>query len=126
MPSWLCRLACDEPVPGDRIAWTEDAGEGRVLTIEAKVAARVGDILYGSPRLALEVVEASGPDAPEAGSSIERTIAVVTSRGCFRAEWSDEPRRERILNPPKPVRKPQQTQEQTQAIDLSEGRGISA
>ena len=40
VPSWLCRLACDEPVPGDRIAWTEDAGEGRVRTVEAKVTAR--------------------------------------------------------------------------------------
>ena len=127
VPSWLCRLACDEPVPGDRIAWTEDAGEGRVCTIEAKVAARVGDILYGSPRLALEVVEASGPDAPEPGSSIERTIAAVTARGCFRAEWSDEARRERILNPPKPVREPQQTQETTQEqrVDRSEGHSIS-
>ena len=127
VPSWLCRLACDEPVPGDRIAWTEDAGEGRVRTIEAKVAARTGDIRYGSPGLRLEVIDASGPGAPEAGTGIERTAATVVARGCFRAEWSDEARRERILNPPKPVREPQQTQETTQEqrVDRSEGHSIS-
>ena len=100
------------------------AGEGRVRTVEAKVAARAGDILYASPRLRLEVIDASGPGAPEPGSSIERTVAAVTARGCFRAEWSDEARRERILNPPKPVREPQQTQERTQGIDRSEGRSM--
>ena len=47
-------------------------------------------------------------------------------RGCFRAEWRDEPRRERILDPPKPVKAPRQTQqqEQTQRIDRSEGGGL--
>ena len=106
VPSWLCRLACDEPVPGDRIAWTEDAGEGRVRSVEAKVTARIDDILYGSPRLRLEIVDASGPGAPGAGGFIERTAAAVTARGCFRAEWTDEACRERILNPPKPVQAP--------------------
>ena len=125
VPSELCRMPCGEPVQDDRIAWTEDAGEGRVLTVEAKVAARVDDIRYGSPGLRLEVIDASGPDAPEAGSSIERTAAAVAARGCFRAQWSDEARRARILDPPKPVQAPQQTQEQTQGIDRSEGRGIS-
>ncbi len=126
VPSSLCRLACDGPVPGDRIAWTEDAGEGRIRTVEAKIAARVDDILYGSPRFRLEVVEASGFDAPEPGSSIERTAAIVTARGCFRAEWADEPRRARILNPPKPVQTPRQEQTQRRPVDRSEGGGISA
>ncbi len=127
VPSWLCRLACGEPVPGDRIAWTEDAGEGRVLTVEAKVTARMDDIRFGSPGLRLETVEASGPDAPEPGSDIERTVAAVTARGCFRAEWSDEARRARILNPPKPVQTPRQVQETTQEqrVDRSEGGGLS-
>ena len=129
VPSWLCRLACDEPVPGDRIAWTEDAGEGRVRTVEAKVAARADDIRYGSPGLRLEVLDASGFDAPEPGSSIERTAAAVAARGCFRAEWSDEASRERILNPPEPVREKRRTRQKkrrrTLYIDLSEDRGMS-
>ena len=108
--------------------WTETAGEdGLVRTIEARVTALANDILYGSARLELEVLEASGPNAPEPSSAIERTMAAVTVRGCFRAEWADEARRERILNPPKPVQAPRQTQhqEQTQRIDRSEGRGMS-
>ncbi len=129
VPSGLCRLSCPEPLPGDRIAWTEDAGfEGRVRTIEAKVTARVDDILYGSARLELEVLDASGPGAPEPGSGIQRTIAAVTARGCFRADWTDEAQRERILNPPRPAPAPRQAQETTreQRIDRSEGGGISA
>ena len=125
VPSELCRTPCGEPVQGDRIAWTEDAGEGRIRTVEAKVTARVDDIRYGSLRLELQVIDASGPGAPEAGSSIERTAAAVAARGRFRAQWSDEARCERILNPPKPVQAPQQTQERTQGIDRSEGRGMS-
>ena len=128
VPSAFCRLPCTEPVRGDRIVWTETAGEdGEVRTIEARVTALANDILYGSARLELEVLEASGPNAPEPGSAIERTVAAVTARGCFRAEWADEARRERILNPPKPVQAPRQTQhqEQTQRIDRSEGRGMS-
>ena len=41
VPSAACRLACSEPVEGDRIAWTEAAGRtGEVRTIEAVVATR--------------------------------------------------------------------------------------
>ena len=129
VPTDFCRLPCDEPVRGDRIAWTETAGEdGQIRTIEARVKVQVDDILYGGARLELKVLEASGPDVPEPGSVIERTVAAVTARGCFRAEWADEARRERILNPPKPVQAPRQTQQQEQAqrIDRSEGGGLSA
>ena len=127
VPTAFYRLPCTEPVRGDRIAWTEDAGEGRVRTVEAQVTARVDDILYGSPRLRLKVINASGPGAPEPGGDIERMAAAVAARGCFRAEWSDEARRGRILNPPKPVQAPRQAQqqEQSQRIDRSEGRGMS-
>lgn len=75
------------------------------------VAPGPGDILYGSPRLRLEVIDASGAGAPGPDSDIERTTVAVT-RGCFRAEWSDEARREHILNPPKPVLAPRQTRQQ--------------
>ena len=131
VPSELCRTPCPEPVGGDRIAWTEDAGfEGRVRTVEAQVTARVDDILYGSARLELEVLDASGPGAPEPGGSIERSTKAVTARGCFRAEWSDEAHRERILNPPRPVPAPRQAQQQEQTrqqrVDRSEGGGLSA
>ena len=117
VPSALCRIPCTEPVEGDRIVWTEDAGAGRVRTVEAEVTARADDIRYGSPRLKLTVLDASGPDAPEPGSVIERTT--VTARGCFRAQWDDE--RERILNPPVEEKK----REKTLYIDLSEDRGMS-
>ncbi len=71
------------------------------------VAPGPGDILYGSPRLRLEVIDASGPGVPEPGSDIERTTVAVTARGCFRAEWNDEAARAQpILNPPKPVLAP--------------------
>ncbi|MCY3752674.1 MAG: hypothetical protein OXG99_01120, partial [Alphaproteobacteria bacterium] len=130
VPTAFCRLPCTEPVRGDRIAWTETAGEDdQVRTIEARVTVRTHDILYGGARLKLEFLDASGPDAPEPGSVIERTVAAVTARGCFRAEWADEARRERILNPPKPVQAPRQTQQQEQTqeqrVDRSEGGGIS-
>ena len=127
VPSERCRTPCAEPVEGDRIAWTEDAGEGRVRTVEAQVKARTDDIRYGSPRLELEVLDASGPGAPEPGSGIERTAAAVAARGCFRAEWSDEARRERILDPPVEEKslKRERTQVRTIYIDLSQGRGMS-
>ena len=129
VPSELCRTPCGEPVEGDRIAWTEDAGEGRVRTVEAQVTARMDDIRYGSPGLRLEVIDASGPGAPEAGTAIERTAAAVAARGCFRAEWSDEARRERILDPPERVQVKRLTRERTRTrvlhIDISEGRGMS-
>ena len=127
VPTAFCRLPCDEPVRGDRIAWTEAAGlEGRVCTIEARVTAQVDDILHGSARLELEVIDASGPEAPEPGSGMERTVTAVTARGCFRAEWSDEARRERIVNPPRPVPAPRQVQETTQEqrVDRSESGGL--
>ena len=128
VPSAFCRLPCTEPVRGDRIVWTETAGEdGQVRTIEARVTALAHNILYGGARLELEIIQSSGPEAPEPGSAMERTVAAITARGCFRAEWADEARRERILNPPKPDPTPRQTQqqEQTQRIDRSEGRGMS-
>ena len=100
VPSAACRLACSEPVEGDRIAWTEAAGRtGEVRTVEAVVATRTQT--PDGHEIALRVIRASGPGAPEPGSSIRRTAGEVTARGCFRAPWSDEARRERILNPPK-------------------------
>ena len=126
-PSELCRTPCAEPVEGDRIAWTEDAGQGRVRTVEAQVTARADDIRYGGPRLELEVLDASGPGAPEPGSDIERTAAAVAARGCFRAQWSDEAERERILDPPVEEKslKRERTQARTIDIDLSEDLGMS-
>ncbi len=60
-------------------------------------------------------------------SDIERTAAAIAARGCFRAEWSDEANRERILNPP--VREKRRTRQEkrtrTLYIDLSEDRGMS-
>ena len=129
VPSELCRTPCGQPVEGDRIAWTEDAGEGRVCTIEATVTARMDDIRFSSPGLRLEVIDASGPGAPEAGTGIERTVAAVAARGCFRAEWSDEARRQLILDPPERVQVKRLTRERTRTqvlhIDLSEGHGMS-
>ena len=127
VPSERCRTPCAEPVEGDRIAWTEDAGEGRVRTVEAQVKARTDDIRYGSPRLELEIIQSAGPEAPEPGGDIERTAAAVAARGCFRAEWSDEAHRERILDPPVEEKslKRERTQTRTLYIDLSQGRGMS-
>ncbi len=117
VPSALCRIPCTEPVEGDRIVWTEDAGAGRVRTVEAEVTARADDIRYGNPGLKLTVLDASGPDAPEPGSAIERTT--VATRGCFRAQWDDE--RERILDP----EEKKQEKTRTLYLDLSEDRGMS-
>ena len=121
VPSEVCRLACPEPVEGDRIAWTEAAGlKGEIRTIEAEVATRTGT--PNGRNLELRVIAASGPGAPEPGSAIGRTADAVTARGCFRAPWADEARRERILNPPE-----QRTEEQTreQGRDRSRDRGFS-
>ena len=102
VPSAACRLACSDPVEGDRIAWTEAAGRtGEVQTIEAVVATRTET--PDGHEIALRTIRAFGPGAPEPGGSIRRTAGEVTARGCFRAPWSDETRRERVLNPPKEV-----------------------
>ena len=87
-------------------------------TVEAVVATRTET--PDGHELALRVIRASGPRAPEPGVSIRRTAEEVTARGCFRAEWSDEARRQRILDPPKEV------QEQTlkQSLGRSHGGGI--
>ena len=119
VPSAACRLACSEPVEGDRIAWTEAAGRtGEVRTIEAVVATRTET--SDGHEIALRTIRASGPGAPEPGSSIRRTAEEVTARGCFRAPWSDEARRERILDPPKEV----QERTLTQRRERSHGGGI--
>ncbi len=120
MPSVACRLACSEPVAGDRIAWTEAAGRnGEVRTIEAVVATRIET--PDGHEIALRVIRAFGPGAPEPGGSIRRTAGELTARGCFRAAWSDEARRVRVLNPSKEV------QEQTPTLHRgrSHRRGIS-
>ena len=119
VPSAACRLACSEPVEGDRIAWTEAAGRtGEVRTIEAVVATRTET--PDGHEIALRTIRASGPGAPEPGGSIRRTAGQVTARGCFRAAWSDEARRERVLNPPKEV----QEQTPTPRHRRSHGRGV--
>ena len=119
VPSAACRLACSEPVEGDRIAWTEAAGRtGEVRTIEAVVATRTET--PGGHELALRTIRASGPGAPEPGVSIQRTPGAVTARGCFRAAWSDEARRARVLDPPKEV----QEQTLTPRHRRSHGRGM--
>ena len=102
VPSAVCRLACSEPVQGDRIAWTEAAGRtAEVRTVEAVVATRTET--PDGHEVALRTIRAFGPGAPEPGGSIRRTAGEVTARGCFRAAWSDEARRERILDPPKEI-----------------------
>ena len=93
VPDGDCRLPCPEPVPGDRIAWTEAAGRERGGA-DDRSHGRGPDRRRNV--LELRTVRASGPDAPEPGSSIARTAAAVTARGCFRAPWKDEARRERI------------------------------
>ena len=93
------------------------------------VALGPGVVLYGSPRIRLEIIDASGPGAPGRDSDIERTTVAVTC-GCFRAEWSDEARPDHILNPPKPVLAPRQTRQQEQkrtgSVDRFRGGGLSA
>ena len=119
VPSAACRLACSEPVEGDRIAWTEAAGRtGEVRTIEAVVATRTET--PDGHEIGLRTIRAFGPGAPEPGGSIQRTAAEVTARGCFRTPWSNEARRERVLNPPKEV------QERTLTLrrERSHGGGI--
>ena len=119
VPSAACPLACPEPVAGDRIAWTEAAGlNEEVRTVEAVVATR-SETPEGH-ELALRVTRASGPDAPEPGASILRTADEVTARGCFRAAWSDEARREAERAPQKEV----QEQTLTQSLGRSHGGGI--
>ena len=116
VPVGDCRTPCPEPVPGDRIAWTEAAGPaGEVRSIEAEIVARTETA--GGHGLDLRVVRATGPGAPEPGATIERTPEAVIARGCFRAEWRDEARRERVLRPPR--------QEREQKQDRSQGRGFS-
>ena len=120
VPSTACPLACSGPVAGDRIAWTEAAGRNEeVRTVEAVVATRTE--ISDDHELALRVIRASGPDAPEPGASIQRTADEVTARGCYRAAWSDEARRAAELDPPKEV------QEKTlkQSLGRSHGGGIS-
>ena len=120
VPSTACPLACSEPVAGDRIAWTEAAGRNEeVRTVEAVVATRTE--ISDDHELALRVIRASGPDAPEPGTSIQRSADEVTARGCFRAPWSDEARRAAELDPPKEV------EEKTlkQSLGRSHGGGIS-
>ena len=120
VPSAACRLACSEPVEGDRIAWTEAAGRtAEVRTIEAVVATRTET--PDGHEIGLRVIRAFGPGAPEPGGSIRRTAGEVTARGCFRAAWSDEARRERVLNPPEEVRE----QSLTLHRGRSHGGGIS-
>ena len=119
VPSAACRLSCSEPVEGDRIAWTEAAGRsGEVRTIEAVVATRTET--PDGHEIALRTIRAFGPGAPAPGGSVRRTAGEVTARGCFRAPWSDEARRERILDPPKEV----QEQTLTQGRRRSHSRGI--
>ena len=118
MPDGACRMPCREPVAGDRIAWTEAAGQqGGVRTIEARVEARIetGD----GHKLDLKVIRAAGPGAPEPGTTIQRTAEAVAARGCHRAPWRDEAQRQRIVDPPK------QEQEQVQSQERSRGRGFS-
>ena len=125
VPTAACRLPCPEPVPGDRIAWTEAAGpEGEVRTVEAEVAAR--SAAGEGYDLDLRVIRASGPGAPEPGSTIGRTAGAVAARGCFRAPWDDEARRERILHPPQQEQQTrQQEQNRDQKQDRSRDRGFS-
>ena len=119
VPLGACRTPCPEPVPGDRIAWTEAAGpRGEVRTIEAEVQTRTETV--GGYALDLRVVGATGSGAPEPGRTIGRSADAVTARGCFRAPWADEARRERILRPLEQERESRQ-QEQ----DRSQDRGFS-
>ena len=127
VPGPVCRLSCAEPIPGDRIAWTEAAGlKGEVCAIEAVVADRAEGPERSGHGLELRVSSAAGPGAPEPGSRIERTADAVTARGCFRAEWAEERRRERILNPPAHERTREQQEEVPEERRyLSQDKGLS-
>ena len=120
VPLGACRTSCPEPVPRDRIAWTEAAGpRGEVRTIEAEVLTRTETI--NGYALDLRVVRATGPGAPEPGSVIGRGPDAITARGCFRAPWADEARREHIVRSLEETREESQQQEQ----DRSQDRGFS-
>ncbi|MCY4548080.1 MAG: relaxase domain-containing protein [Defluviicoccus sp.] len=121
VPSAACRLPCPEPVPGDRIVWTEAAGrKGEVRTIEAVVATRTGT--PDGYELELRTVRAAGAGAPAPGNAIARPADAVTARGCFRAPWGDEARRERILHPPEQER--QRTRERGRGLGRDTGFGM--
>ncbi|MDE0275585.1 MAG: relaxase domain-containing protein [Defluviicoccus sp.] len=122
VPDGACRMPCREPVPGDRIVWTEAAGQqGGVRTIEARVEAHTET--DNGRMLDLRVIRAAGPNAPEPGSVIQRTAEAVTARGCHRAPWRDEARRERMLDPPR--QEQEQSREQDRSQERSRGRGMS-
>ncbi|MDE0334114.1 MAG: hypothetical protein OXI64_04080, partial [Defluviicoccus sp.] len=125
VPLDACRTPCPEPVPGDRIAWTEAAGpRGEVRTIEAEVRTRTDTA--DSYALDLRVIRATGPGAPEPGSTIGRSADAVTARGCFRAPWADEARRERVLHSLEQERESRQQEEnRQQGQDRSKDRGFS-
>ena len=126
VPNDACRLPCPEPVPGDRIAWTEAAGPGgEVRTVESEVVARTA--AGEGHDLDLRVIRASGPGAPEPGAMIGRAAGAVAARGCFRAPWDDEARRERILSPPARQQEEAQDRKETreQKQDRSQDRGFS-
>ena len=70
VPSAACRLACSEPVAGDRIAWTEAAGRtAEVRTIEAVVATRTET--PDGHEIGLRVIRA--PQAPARWSPAARS-----------------------------------------------------
>ena len=122
VPDGSCRLPCPEPVPGDRIAWTEAAGRGgEVRTIEADVETRAETA--NGRALALRVVRAAGPGAPESGGVIERTVEAVAARGCYRAPWADEAHRVRISQPRVQPRRQEQSQDQSRERDRKIDRG---
>ena len=83
----------------------------------------------GGCALDFQVIRASGPGAPGPGSTIGRTAGAVAARGCFRAAWDDEARRERILHPPERkqegTRQQEENREQEQKRDRSQDRGFS-
>ena len=121
---------CDELVPGDRIAWTGAAGlNGEAWTIEAEFVTRTERLGRRGYGLELRVIGAFGPGAPEPGSVIERAADAVTARGCYRAPWLDEARRERILHPPRQARDRTQQLEQEETLkhqhERSHSKGIS-
>ena len=125
VPLDACRTPCPEPVPGDRIAWTEAAGpRGEVRTIEAEVRTRTET--SNGHALDLRVVRTTGPGAPEPGSTIGRTAEAVTARGCFRAPWADEARRERFSRPgPRfGVDPPQQEREESRQQERTRDRSV--